>query len=48
MSLLRVGNQASRRVAEKIGMTLTEEIERRGAGYWLFSIASPSADAPSP
>lgn len=36
VSLIRVGNEASRRVAEKIGMSLAEEIDRNSAAYWLF------------
>ena len=39
ISLIRVGNQASRRVSEKIGMHLVEEITRNGIRYWEYSIA---------
>jgi ribosomal-protein-alanine N-acetyltransferase len=35
-SLIRVGNQASRRVAEKIGMDLDATIERFGVPYWIY------------
>jgi RimJ/RimL family protein N-acetyltransferase len=38
VSLIRVGNDRSRRVAEKIGMSLVEEIERHGMAYWLYRI----------
>ena len=38
VSLIRVGNDRSRRVAEKIGMSLVEQIERNGATYWLYRI----------
>ena len=36
ISLIRIGNQASRRVSEKIGMHLKEEIILNGIGYWKF------------
>ena len=38
ISLIRVGNLASKRVAEKAGMTLAEEITRYGNRYWRYSI----------
>jgi ribosomal-protein-alanine N-acetyltransferase len=38
VSLIRVGNEPSRRVAEKIGMSLVQEMERNGAAYWLYRI----------
>jgi RimJ/RimL family protein N-acetyltransferase len=38
ISLIRVGNLASQRVAEKVGMTLAEEITRYGNRYWKYSI----------
>ena len=38
VSLIRVGNLRSRRVAEKIGMSLVENLERNGAPYWLYGI----------
>ncbi|MFP4344383.1 MAG: GNAT family N-acetyltransferase [Anaerolineales bacterium] len=44
ISLIRVGNQASRRVAEKVGMTLHEEIERYGRPYWVYVIARPGVE----
>jgi RimJ/RimL family protein N-acetyltransferase len=36
VSLVRIGNNASRRVAEKAGMTLRRELLRDGVRYWLF------------
>lgn len=36
ISLIRVGNLASRRVAEKVGMTLAEEFRRYGISYWKY------------
>lgn len=39
ISLIRVGNLASRRVAEKIGMHLTREIARHGRTYWLYALS---------
>mgnify|MGYP001115745320 CR=1 FL=1 len=38
ISLIRIGNQASRRVAEKIGMQLIEEIVMNGISYWKFGM----------
>lgn len=38
ISLIRVGNDASRRVAERIGMVLSGEIERHGRRYWLYAL----------
>lgn len=37
-SLIRVGNSASKRVSEKIGMRLVAEITRSGVPYWLYAI----------
>ena len=49
ISLVRVGNGASRRVAEKVGMGFVEEILRGGTAYWLFAIDGPeSSQAPYP
>ncbi len=39
VSMIRLGNEASRRVAEKIGMRLAEEITRYGRDYWVYSLA---------
>ena len=38
MSLIRVGNLASKRVAEKIGMKLIEEFTRYEIQYWKYSL----------
>lgn len=38
ISLIRVGNLASRRVAEKAGMTLIEEFRRYETRYWKFGM----------
>jgi [ribosomal protein S5]-alanine N-acetyltransferase len=38
ISLIRVGNLSSRRVAEKVGMALAEEITRYGNQYWKYSL----------
>ena len=38
ISLIRVGNLASRRVAEKVGMQLIAEPERYGIRYWQFAL----------
>lgn len=39
ISLIRVGNLASRRVAEKVGMHLAAEVERYGVRYWRFELS---------
>ena len=41
ISLIRQGNVASRRVAEKIGMRPERDILRAGIPYWLFGIDAP-------
>lgn len=41
ISLVRQGNLASRRVAEKIGMRHARDLDRSGIPYWLFSIDAP-------
>lgn len=38
ISLIRVGNLSSKRVAEKVGMTLAEEFTRYGTPYWKYSL----------
>jgi len=48
VSLIRVGNEASRRVADKVGMRLVERIDRRGTAYWLFAVDAPSALSKTP
>ena len=41
VSLIRPGNHASRRVAEKIGMRLEQIIHEPGAHYWRYGLAAP-------
>ena len=36
ISLIRIGNDASRRLAERVGMHLDSEFERHGNRYWKF------------
>lgn len=43
ISLIRVGNLSSRRVAEKVGMTLAEEFTRYGIPYWKFALQNRNA-----
>lgn len=38
ISLIRVGNEASRRVSEKIGMRLMSELAISGISYWKYGI----------
>ena len=38
ISLIRVGNQASRRVSEKIGMRLVDELVLNEIRYWKYGI----------
>lgn len=38
ISLIRQGNLASRRVAEKVGMRHARDLDRSGTRYWLFAI----------
>ena len=40
ISLIRVGNEASKRVSEKIGMQLIAEITKNGIRYWKYGIDS--------
>jgi RimJ/RimL family protein N-acetyltransferase len=44
ISLVRVGNMASRRVAEKIGMRCTAEITRYGNRYWHYLLEQEMTD----
>ena len=37
ISLIRAGNLASKRVAEKVGMSQQVEIEHYGIRYWQFA-----------
>jgi [ribosomal protein S5]-alanine N-acetyltransferase len=39
IALIRRGNEASRRVAEKVGMRLESELERYGKPYWLYCMS---------
>lgn len=39
VSLIRSGNDRSRRVAEKVGMTLEATVERWGVPYWRYGLA---------
>ncbi len=41
ISLIRVGNLASRRVAEKTGMSLDAEINLHGIQYWRYAMPRP-------
>jgi len=43
ISLIRVGNLASRRVAEKVGMSPTEELRRYGIQYRKFVLKNKHA-----
>jgi ribosomal-protein-alanine N-acetyltransferase len=45
ISLIRVGNEASKRVAEKVGMRCVEEIVRYDHRYWKYSINREAADS---
>ncbi len=38
ISLIRVGNESSKRVAEKVGMHFAEEFTRYGIPYWKYRI----------
>lgn len=38
ISLIRVGNEASKCVSEKIGMQLVDEIIKNGIRYWKYAI----------
>ena len=37
--LIRQGNEASRRVAERIGMRLSDEMVRDGRVYWVYALS---------
>jgi RimJ/RimL family protein N-acetyltransferase len=43
ISLIRIGNMASRRVAEKVGMHFDSEFDRYGNRYWRFHIENENA-----
>jgi len=40
ISLIRVGNEASRRVSEKIGMRFVAEISLNEVSYWKYAVAN--------
>jgi RimJ/RimL family protein N-acetyltransferase len=46
ISLIRAGNEASRRVSEKIGMNLVAEISPHGIPYWKYGIDNAGAGNP--
>jgi ribosomal-protein-alanine N-acetyltransferase len=41
VSLIRKGNRASTRVAEKVGMSWQRDLNRDGIEYWLFGLRPP-------
>ena len=41
ISLIRPENVASRRVAEKVGMSREREIDRGGHPYWIYALDRP-------
>lgn len=43
ISLIRVGNLASKRVAEKVGMQLVEELTRYDSPYWKYGMKNKNA-----
>jgi ribosomal-protein-alanine N-acetyltransferase len=45
MSLVRAGNLASARVAEKVGMRRAAEITRYGRPYWMYVLDAPGQPA---
>jgi len=45
ISLIRIGNLASQRVAEKVGMRLVATFERYGHQYWKYGMESPDHPA---
>jgi ribosomal-protein-alanine N-acetyltransferase len=48
ISLIRVGNLASKRVAEKVGMTLEEEFTSHGIQYWKYKMMNTSGSNTKP
>jgi len=44
ISLIRVGNGASQRVAEKIGMKRSSEFARYGNRYWKYTLVHPESE----
>ena len=47
VSLIRHGNLASRRVAEKVGLRFTADIMHDGTAYWLYACSREDFPAPS-
>jgi len=43
VSLIRQGNHASRRVAEKVGLRLSETIQRGDHPYWVYTLTREDA-----
>jgi [ribosomal protein S5]-alanine N-acetyltransferase len=43
VSLIRQGNHASRRIAEKVGLHLTETIQRGDHPYWVYTLTRDDA-----
>ena len=43
ISLIRAGNLLSKRVAEKVGMTLVEEFTRFGIQYWKYVLKNKNS-----
>jgi ribosomal-protein-alanine N-acetyltransferase len=48
ISLIRVGNEASRRVAEKVGMKCVAELNRYDRRYWKYSMERVTHDRTFP
>jgi RimJ/RimL family protein N-acetyltransferase len=44
ISLIRLGNVASKRVAEKVGMECVAEIKRNGIAYWQYAMERESSE----
>ena len=44
ISLIRVGNGASKRVSEKIGMRMVAEITQNSISYWKYAIDGPAGE----
>lgn len=43
VSLIRQGNESSRRVAEKVGLRLAETIQRGDQPYWVYALNRPDS-----
>jgi RimJ/RimL family protein N-acetyltransferase len=46
ISLIQPTNSASRRVAERIGMSKEKEILRGGETYWIYASCPPASRRP--